>query len=82
MGVYCTYGVDESRELCGTIVCLALSAIERWNNEPCLSIFQGSRMQAGDRLGREAVARSVDEILVSCADTYRSIRTLILIYSV
>lgn len=23
MGVYCTYGVDESRELCGTIVCLA-----------------------------------------------------------
>lgn len=58
------------------------SAIERWNNEPCLSIFQGSRMQAGDRLGREAAARSVDEILVSCADTYRSIRTLILIYSV
>lgn len=57
------------------------SAIERWNNEPCLSIFQGSRMQAGDRLGREAAARSVDEILVSCADTYRSIRTLILIYS-
>lgn len=61
---------------------LPRSAIERWNNESCLSIFQGSRMQAGDRLGREAAARPVDEILVSCADTYRSIRTLILIYSV
>lgn len=61
---------------------LPRSAIERWNNEPCLSIFQGSRMQANDRLGREAAARPADEILVSCADTYRSIRTLILIYSV